>query len=253
MTPSLPDALGVGGDSVLAVVGAGGKKTALYRLAADLSDAIVTATVRIPIFDDHVERVAVTDDPASAAAAVTDRPLGLVPERERADRYRGYDPSVVDELAAAASAPLLVKADGARNRLFKAPGEGEPQIPDAATVVAPVAAARVVGEPLSTEAVHRPERVAELTDCAPGETVEADHVAAVLADAAGGLRGVPDGASVVPVVNMADTPELESVARAVATGVLDRAPSVSRVLLTRLNAETAVVDVVGRGRTASSL
>ncbi|SFR42320.1 probable selenium-dependent hydroxylase accessory protein YqeC [Halogeometricum rufum] len=253
MTPSLPDALGIGDDSVLAVVGAGGKKTALYRLATELSDAVLTATVRIPIFDDHVERVAVTDDPASAATAVAERPLGLVPERERADRYRGYDPSVVDELAAAGETPLLVKADGARNRLFKAPGEGEPQIPDAATVVAPVVSARVVGEPLSAEAVHRPERVAELTDCAPGETVRPAHVAAVLADATGGLRGVPDGASVVPVVNMADTPALESVGREVAAGVLDRAPAVSRVLVTRLNAEAAVVDVVERDQTASSL
>ncbi|RYJ14593.1 putative selenium-dependent hydroxylase accessory protein YqeC [Halogeometricum borinquense] len=246
MTPSLPDALGLNDASVLAVVGAGGKKTLLYRLASVLSDAIVTATVRIPIFDSHVESVVVTDDPVSAAADTGTRPLGLVPERERPDRYRGYDPAVVDELAAAGETPLLVKADGARNRLFKAPGENEPQIPDAATVVSPIAAARVVGESLTEEAVHRPERVAELTDCAPGETIRPEHVASVVADASGGLKGVPQASSVIPVVNMADTSELEAVGREIATGVLDRAPSVSRVLVTRLNRDESVVEVVER-------
>ncbi|MFC6826208.1 selenium cofactor biosynthesis protein YqeC [Halopelagius fulvigenes] len=245
--PTLSETLAIDDDSVVAVVGAGGKKTTLYRLAAE-TGGVVTATVRIPIFDEEVERVVVTADPEAAAAEEARRPLGLVPEREREDRYLGYDPGVVDALAAAGVGPLLVKADGARTRLLKAPNDREPQIPAAATHVLPLASARVVGEPLSERAVHRPERVSELAGVEEGEEIRPSHVAAVLGHENGGLKGVPDGARAIPTVNMVDTPELADAAREIARGVLDgtTASAVDRVLLTRMTAEDPVVDVVMR-------
>jgi hypothetical protein len=88
----LPEALAAR-DGMTCFVGAGGKKTTTATLAARPPRAVVTATVRIPIFDDWVDSVAVTDDPVGAVERAGDWPLGVVPERERADRYRGYDPS----------------------------------------------------------------------------------------------------------------------------------------------------------------
>ncbi|WP_327053433.1 selenium cofactor biosynthesis protein YqeC [Halomicrococcus gelatinilyticus] len=236
---------------VVCLVGAGGKKTTLYRLADALERAVVTATVRIPRFDDEVARLTVTEDPASALADDDEWPLGLVPERERTDsgfeRYRGYDPTVVDRLADAADGAavdaVLVKADGARSRLLKAPDEREPQLPASADTVVPVASARVVGKPLTEEHVHRPDRVAALTGLERGERIGADDVATVLASGDGGLKGVPDDAQAVPLVNMVDDEALEATARAVAAGVLDRA-SVERVVLSRMNAPDPVVAVV---------
>jgi probable selenium-dependent hydroxylase accessory protein YqeC len=256
MSEPLPATLGAE-TGLTCVVGAGGKKTTLYALADRLAGAgtgsdparrpIVTATVRIPIFDDEVVAVVVTDDPAAALRGADPEqfPLGLVAERERADRYRGYDPETVGDLAAAHDGPVLVKADGARTRWLKAPNEREPQIPAAADTVLPVASARVVGKPLSEEHVHRPERVAAVTDREMGETLRPEDVAAVLASEEGGLKDVPEGATATPVVNMVDTPELEEVAREIAEEVLDRASeSVSRVVLTRMVAEDPVVVVV---------
>lgn len=246
MTTALSDALGVDDASVLVAVGAGGKKTLLYRVASEVSGAVVTATVLMPKFGGHVERTIVTDDPVSAVRDADERPLGLARPSDRDDRYRGYDPAVVDDLAAGGATPLLVKADGARTRLFKAPDDDEPPIPASATLVTPLASVRVVGEPLSTEAVHRPQRVAELTDLAFGDEIRPEHVATVLSHPDGGLKNAPEGASVVPVVNMADSDELEAVGRTVARSVLDRAPSVSRVLVTCLNRDPPLVEVVER-------
>ncbi|SFF97687.1 probable selenium-dependent hydroxylase accessory protein YqeC [Halopelagius inordinatus] len=242
---TLSRTLGVDEESVVSVVGAGGKKTTLYRLAGE-TDGVVTATVRIPIFDDEVARVVVTEDPRRAARAETRRPLGLVPEREREDRYFGYDPDIVDELAGSGIGPLLVKADGARNRLFKAPDDREPQIPRASTHVLALASARVVGEPLAERAVHRPDRVSELTGLSAGEEIRPSHVATVLAHERGGLKAVPDGADAVPTVNMVDTSELADVGREIARGVLDRTSAVDRVLLTKMTASDPVVEVVER-------
>ncbi|MFB6173578.1 MAG: selenium cofactor biosynthesis protein YqeC [Halobacteriales archaeon] len=224
------------------VVGAGGKKTTMATLAARLDRAVVTATVRIPIFDVWVARVAVTDDPVAAVEAADKWPLGVVPERERADRYRGYDPGVVDDLAAL-DHPLLVKADGARMREFKAPSDREPQVPAAADTVVPIASAHVVGEPLDEERVHRVDRVAALTGREPGEPIRAADVATVLASEEGGWKGVPDGATVVPLVNMVDDDALAATAREVAAEVLDRA-DVPRVVLAEMRADDPLVAVV---------
>ena len=231
------------GDGLTCVVGAGGKKTTLYALAPRIPRAVVTATVRIPIFDNRVADVAVTDDPVAAVEEADEWPLGLVPERE-GDRYLGYDPETVDAIAASGAADaVLAKADGARTRWLKAPNDDEPQIPESTDTVVPIASARVVGEPLTEERVHRPERVAALTGLELGDRIEAEDVATVLASEGGGHKGVPDGATVIPLVNMVDDESLAAVSREVAEGVLDRT-DVPRVVLARMIDDDPLVDVV---------
>jgi probable selenium-dependent hydroxylase accessory protein YqeC len=230
-------------DGLVCAVGAGGKKTTLYALAARIDRAVVTATVRIPIFDGHVARVAVTDDPVTAVDATDDWPLGVVPEREREDRYLGYDTATVGELAESDTDAVLVKADGARMRQFKAPDDREPQLPGRTDTVVPVASARAVGEPLSEDVVHRVDRVARLTGLDPGDRIEPGDVAAVLASDRGGHKDVPAGATVVPLVNMVDDADLEAVGREIAGAVHDRA-DVPRVVLSQMTAQDPVVAVV---------
>ncbi len=222
------------------LVGAGGKKTTLYALAGRLDRAVLTATVRIPIFDRRVAALCVTDEPS---AAVWDGPfpLGLVSERE-GDRYLGYDTGTVDDLAATHDGPILVKADGARTRELKAPGEHEPQLPSTADVVVPVASVHAVGRPLGEETVHRPERVAALTDLSVGDPITPAAVATVLASEHGGLEGVPDGATAIPLLNKVDDADDERIAREIARTILARA-DVPRVVLARM-ADAEVVDVV---------
>jgi probable selenium-dependent hydroxylase accessory protein YqeC len=228
---------------LVCVVGAGGKKTTLYALANQLDRAVVTATVRIPIFDDQVADVRVTRDPVGALRDADAWPLGLVPEQERDDRYLGYDRETVTAIRATSGhGPVLVKADGARTRLLKAPNEREPQVPATADTVIPVASARVVGEALSEEFVHRPERVADLTGLDLGDPIRPEDVGAVLASRHGGRKRVPPSATVVPLVNMVDDEELAETGRAIAEAIHDRV-DVPRVVLARMM-DAAVVDVV---------
>ncbi|WP_435098095.1 selenium cofactor biosynthesis protein YqeC [Halorubrum sp. N11] len=259
------DALGAAAGTTC-LVGAGGKKTTLYALAGRLDRAVITATVRIPIFDREVGAVRVTEDPVGVldeiaasggdgpagdtesardtepAEAAEAFPLGLVPERERDDRYRGYDPAVVDEIAAAHDGPILIKADGARTRLLKAPNEREPQVPASADRVIPVASVGAVGEPLTAETVHRPERVAAIADAAVGDEITPELVGRVLAHERGGLKGVPDDATAIPLVNAVDDGDDEETAREIA-GVVHERADVPRVVLARM-IEGEIVDTV---------
>lgn len=248
MATALVDALAADA-GLVCVVGAGGKKTTLYALARELERAVVTATVRIPHFDSQVARVDVTDDPIAtlrAAAADADGwPRGVVRAREQ-DRYLGYPTSTVSALAAAGVADtVLVKADGARTRWFKAPAAGvrEPRIPATADTVVPIVSARVVGEPLTEELVHRPQRVAALTNLSLGDPVTPAAVAEVLTHRRGGLKFVPARATAVPLVNMVDDAALEDVAREVAAEILTRRPDLPRVALARMDVPELVAVV----------
>ncbi len=229
-------------DGLVCVVGAGGKKTTLYALANALDRAIVTATVRIPIFDPHVARVAVTADPVDEIERNGEWPLGVVPEREFEDRYRGYDRGIVEEIADRTDVPVLVKADGARMREFKAPDDREPQIPGTAETVLPIASVHAVGKRLDEGIVHRPERVAAIAGIDPGEEITPDAVAEVLASPEGGLKDVPEDATAIPLLNKVDDDEDETVAREIARGIHERA-DVPRVVLARM-AESEIVDVI---------
>ncbi|MCQ4332771.1 putative selenium-dependent hydroxylase accessory protein YqeC [Natronomonas sp. F2-12] len=220
---------------VTAVVGAGGKKSTLYALAAELERAVLTATVRIPPFEDRVERLEVTEDPIGTVRGNGTWPLGVVPGRDGVrDRYLGYDTDRIDELAATTDVPILTKADGARTRWIKAPAEEEPQVPAAADLVVPVASVRAVGERIDEEHVHRPERLASLLDRPPGSRIRPVDVAAVLGDQRGGLKDVPADARVVPLVNMVDDGELRAVAEGIAEELL-AVERIGRVVLGRMD------------------
>lgn len=235
--------LGIG-TGTTAVVGAGGKKTTLYTAANLIERAVVTTTVRIPRFDEHVEQLVQTDTPVEALASGVDWPVGLVPGYEES-RYLGYDPAVVDAIAASGIADaVLVKADGARNREFKAPGEGEPNIPAGADRVLAIASTHVVGEPLTEELVHRPERVAALTGLDFGDEIGTEDVATVLVSPEGGRKNVPDAAELIPVLNKVDDEADLAVAREIAHRVIETSP-VERVALTRLiDPDHRLVDIV---------
>jgi probable selenium-dependent hydroxylase accessory protein YqeC len=231
-------------DGLVAVVGAGGKKSTLYALANRLDRAVLTATVRIPIFDAEVAAVTVTDDPIAALDDADQFPLGLVPERE-GDRYHGYDPETVALLDQRSDVDaVLVKADGARTREFKAPGPDEPRIPRTVDTVIPVVSAHVEGLPLTEEHVHRPERVAELTGLAVGDEISADDVATVLTSSEGGLKNVPERATVVPVINKVDDAADEAAANRIGNRIVEH-DRIDAVALTRLaTPEDPVVTVL---------
>jgi probable selenium-dependent hydroxylase accessory protein YqeC len=220
-------------EGMTAVIGAGGKKSTMYAVAPTLDRAVVTTAVRIPPFEDQVAEFYETRDPLAAIESAAAWPVGLSPTYEE-NRYLGYD---FDTLGAIADSSIpqavFVKADGARNRELKVPGEDEPKVPPAADRVLGLASTRVVGKPLTEEYVHRVELVSDLTGTEPGGELTAEAVATVLSSPEGTEQGVPENAEFVPVLNKVDTPALRETAREIADRVLERGRA-DRVALTQL-------------------
>ncbi|MFB6354628.1 MAG: selenium cofactor biosynthesis protein YqeC [Halobacteriales archaeon] len=246
----LAGALGLEERALVAFVGAGGKKTAMARLAGEAGRRDVTAgyttTTHVPPPDD-LPLVVAAPEALEVALDGYDPPVAFarewVEQPERADRkLRGFEPAVVDWTYRARLFDwLLVKADGARRRPFKAPGPDEPAMPAAATHVVPVASVGVVGEPLTDEHVHRVDRAAAVAGLSPGETIDTTAVGTVLASPEGGCKDVPPGADVVPIVNQADTTARRETARRVLAHAFEATDRLDRGLVTSFEADYCAV------------
>ncbi len=107
------------------------------------------------------------------------------------ERYAAVGEATADALLALGAGLTLIDGDGAGGRLFKAPAEHEPVIPDGCSQVIVCASLEILGKALDGENVHRPEMVTALAPCAPGATVTADTIVEVFTHAEGGRKHVP--------------------------------------------------------------
>lgn len=243
----LSGALGLSGTEHVSFVGAGGKKTAMRQLVGEATrrdyTAGYTTTTHTPPPDGFPLLIAGPEELPEALAG-HEAPVAFASERvdspERADvKVRGYDPPVVDSVFESGRFDrLFVKADGARRREFKAPGENEPVVPETSTAVTVVASVQAAGSELEAPTVHRPERVAGITDCDVGTTLTPEAVGTVLASDEGGLKGVPDEATAVLLVNKADTSALRATAREVVSTALSLTDRFARGVVSSFETET---------------
>jgi molybdenum cofactor cytidylyltransferase len=252
---SLADALNVKPGEVVALVGGGGKSTAMFRLAREVVDtggcAITTTTTHIFGVQTALApaRVLAADATRERVAAALDahrHVLVVGPTDPATNRAGGVSLELFSSLCGwFPDACILNEADGSRTRPFKAPAPHEPVIPPETTLVIPMVGADIFGKPLDDDHVHRPALVAALSGAALGAPITPEIVARVLAHPEGGRKGVPPGARVVVLVNKVESlPDL-SPARETAERLL-REPAIHSVLLTSVRGDKPVLEVYTR-------
>lgn len=235
---------------IVCTTGAGGKKTTLYRLAAAHGGRVaLTATVTTLAVPPRYRDIEIL----APAAELKARVLGARPLRriafaeaiEKAGRQGGIPPELIEDIHREGDFDVtLVKADGARMRLIKAPGTHEPRIPSGTATVIPVVSAHVIGQPLTAAIAHRPELIAAITGAEPGEALRPIHLARLIASSDGALRGTGT-AQVVPVINMVDDAGLKAAAHEAARQALSLTARFDRVVLACMTADDPIVAVVG--------
>ncbi|MFQ5993877.1 MAG: selenium cofactor biosynthesis protein YqeC [Acidiferrobacterales bacterium] len=237
---------------LVCTVGAGGKKTTLYRLLeAHGGRAALTSTVFIPIFPKdfkaHVVREPVETLLATVERACTKHRLVAYTQlTSKRDRYQGVPASKVEEIHERVGFDVtFVKADGARTRLVKAPANDEPQLPERASTIIPVVSAKALRRPLTERLAHRVEQIERISGARSGEELQPEHVARLLASEHGLLKGVGQ-ARVIPVINMVDDPESTQLALETADMALRLTDRFDRVVLACMRNADPVVEVVER-------
>ena len=252
---TLADALGMTAEESVALVGGGGKTTAMFRLAREAVDrggrVITTTTTRIfgaqiALAPAHVPAAGLTRDRVAAALAAHRHVLVIGPTEAGSGKAEGIALDLFRLLRAwFPDACLLNEADGSRMRPFKAPAGYEPVIPADTTLVVPVVGADVLGAPLDAEHVHRPELVSALSGAPMGARITPAIVARVLAHPDGGRKGVPAGARVVVLINKVDTLADRAPARETAECLL-REPAIQAVVLASLRRDDPALEVCRR-------
>ncbi len=233
--------------AVVTLVGAGGKTSALFRLAdeavADGRRVVTTTTTRI--FASQAEQAPsrlVLDPDRSAAVdwAALEAKLArhghcLLVTSLAGPKCEGLPPQVVDALAARAHelgiSLIAVEGDGSRRRPVKAPAPHEPVIPDCTTHLVPVVGLDALGLPLAEPYVHRPERMRALLQEADASTRLTPRMIARLVvepyvrgerEEERGERTPhnsaphPPGARLIPLLNKADSAPRLAAARQIA-------------------------------------
>jgi molybdenum cofactor cytidylyltransferase len=196
----------------LAIVGAGGKTTALFTLAREYSTGVLVAT------STHLgEHQAAQADrhiiirPGNAIKRGDVEGITLVTGPNNGEkRLTGLSRNHLLDLVSLADdlqIPLLLEADGARNLSLKAPGKNEPVIPEWANTVLVCAGVTAIGRRLDMDTVHRPEIYSRLTGLNLGDIITKGSVQRLFLHKNGGLKGIPQGARKFALLNKADTPE----------------------------------------------
>jgi probable selenium-dependent hydroxylase accessory protein YqeC len=246
------DALSIRHGDVVALVGGGGKTSAMFALGNEAKDrqlkTVLTTTTRIYCPNDTEFAVVVAHDPEELFKQVHNKltalPLVIAgADIDRDNKLVSLEQSLVPGLLAAGADLVVVEADGAAHKPFKAPADHEPAVPDATTVLIPVVGVDCLGRSLYPENVHRPEQVAKIAGISIGQTITPEVVARVLAHPQGFRKGLPDNCRWIPFINKVESRQDLELARKVALLVAEALPC--RVIIgssRRVNPVAEVLD-----------
>lgn len=182
-----------------AFVGGGGKSTLIAQLAQELHAAgarvIVTTTthIRIPA------RFFAPSDQAGIQEALARGEIVTAGFPTEKGKLRGGREEELARLRTLCDA-LLIEADGAHERPFKAPEDWEPALPAHVDLVVAVAGASALGRPIAE--CHRPHIMADICEKPQDAPLTATDMARVLQSERGQRKHVRGRCEIV--INQAD-------------------------------------------------
>ncbi len=223
---SLAQALRVNSSSCIAFIGAGGKTTAMFQLARELpGPVIVTATSHLGAWQTELADKHIVNQTPAALEELVHGWKGVILvtgeiDKERTKPIAGDLLSWLRQFCGDRSIPLLIEADGSREKPLKAWAEYEPPIPSFVDVIVQVVGLDGIGKALTADHVHRAEKFSGLSGLPFGETITTSSLIRVLIHPEGGLKNIPHRARRVVLLNQADTPELQSLAQGLSQSLL---------------------------------
>lgn len=198
--------------SKIAFVGSGGKTTAIFQLARLMEQPVLITTSthfgkwQVSLADRHfiVKRPEDFDRYIEQIDGVT-LFTGSDIENDRIEGLSYQSLEKINLLSERLNVPLLVEADGSRQKPLKAPADHEPEIPTWVNHVVVMVGILGLGKPLMAETVHRVENYSRLSGIKIGEEVTIPGLFEVLNHPEGGLKNLPRNAKVSAVLNQVDS------------------------------------------------
>lgn len=253
----LSDALRIRPGQSIAFIGAGGKSTALRTLERELQSAhplVSTSTTKLALSQSDLAQKHLTLESANPFAHIrhilrSGRTL-LVTNGQVAGepKWKGLDPEQMDELKEVCleeGALLLIEADGARTKSWKAPAKHEPVVPQWVDLVVTMVSLEVIGKPFTSEVCHRVELAKDILKIDGEIRIEGVHVSELLQSDSGGLKGIPTCSRVRAFLRQSDSQNDIEIGRKIAFDAL-ASDRIQSVIIGTLDPEKPVEETIGR-------
>jgi probable selenium-dependent hydroxylase accessory protein YqeC len=204
---------------ILSLTGAGGKTSLMFLLADILTGegkrVLTTTTTKIFSPPPSQSKTVIISDSINELLIQAET---LVQEQKHitaaaariheGDKLKGFSPEQIDTIHKAGIFDwIIVEADGAAQKPLKAPADHEPVIPENTAIWVGVMGLDVLGKPLTEAHVFRSELISQRIGLPLGERILEHHVAGLLVNPQGYLKGVPPKAYHCIFLNKADTPK----------------------------------------------
>ncbi|KXB07214.1 hypothetical protein AKJ54_00515 [candidate division MSBL1 archaeon SCGC-AAA382K21] len=254
----LLEALGIESGDMVTFIGAGGKTTAMFRLARESlrkeKVVIVTTTTKILKSEGKKADCLILSSNLNDMKNQVSRAVGtyeivaIASGVVEGKKLSGLEPGWIDELSEINDlGMIIVEGDGAFHKSLKAPADYEPVIPPSTNTVAHVLGIDVIGKPLNSKNVHRPEIVSSLTGFETGDSITPELAARIISHKEGGLKNVPSGARVVPLINKVENEEDEENATVLSEKILGLSGKViGKVAIGNVQSENPVIKLIER-------
>ncbi|HYE81053.1 MAG TPA: selenium cofactor biosynthesis protein YqeC [Clostridia bacterium] len=184
---------------MICMVGAGGKTSAMFLLARELSDkgkkVLVTTTTAIY----HPEKEQYDDILISEGETMDlfDNRSGSITVLGRSvsseGKLLGVSPEVLDSIFLKGTFDyIIVEGDGSKSRPVKAPAGHEPVIPSQTTRLLGLIGLDSIGKEVGMEFVHRPELFCRISGCVMGDIINTEMISRLIIHEEGLFKAAPD-------------------------------------------------------------
>lgn len=201
---SFIDTLGLTGNPVISVVGAGGKSTVIEAIADEYADrgqdVIITTTTHIRYKESDKE----SDKDFNAKDGNVrgkKKYIGIPMEENGIRKLKAPSEETLKELIEKRTCPILIEADGSKGLPCKAPAEYEPVLRLETEVVIGVLSSRCIGGKIK-DVCHRPEMVSRLLKKGKNDIITDKDLEVIFQDSNGLMKGVTQGMKYVPILRI---------------------------------------------------
>ena len=213
--------LETGKKEMICLVGAGGKTSAMFQLARELSSkgkkvlATTTTAIYYPernqydeILISEQESLDLFDNRSNGCITVFGRSLSSE------GKLLGVNPEFLDSIFLKDIFDyIIIEGDGSKGRSIKAPAEHEPVIPSHTTKLMGLIGLDSIGKEICSENVHRPELFCSIIGCCQGDIIDTDIISKLIVHKLGLFKATPVLSERYLILNKADA-EGERVAAA---------------------------------------
>jgi len=232
-------------NELITFVGAGGKTTAMFKLARELENkgksVLVTTTTAIYYPEnENCDRILVLDNKNEIVfQEILSYGITAIGNKVTEEgKLKGIELSLIDDIYSKKLFDfVLVEGDGAKGKPIKAPADHEPVIPKLSTIVIGVIGLDAVGKIINEDNVHRVKQFCYITNKKVNDIITEEDIVLISCNEKGVFKAAPEKSRKLLLLNKAksieDIEAAERITKVLKMNICNEAFNVDNVIIGR--------------------